>query len=374
MKRNIWYILSMDTPLFPSQTEKHNAMISYCFLAVFMLISRQEQFTGKFVRSHARYATILHIAFLILIIALSQSQSFSSVIIYDFTWVHGVLFILFFVLLALLGNGIYKALRWEKPRISLSEFTLKHFEKEFTDEVAVSEDEKTSIILSHIPFLGIYLAAKYGWKLAQGEKFGTWFCIAAVIAALIDPSLTLLITMILAAMFWIVYQAVWSASTSTIHLIGNRLWGWRDAHIYIKSLSLYTRELFKQNQKMPSWVEIEEKTSNTYTEYRTGVNPLMYIPILNVVLTRKVWKNTDTRMHAIQWITITVLFIYGIFWGGNAITVLSALAGFWWYIQSSYNKDCNIPFIREGADISRELAQLWKKRSKPEQVHLTTNK
>jgi len=374
MKRNIWYILSMDTPLFPSQTEKHNAMISYCFLAVFMLISRQEQFTGKFVRSHARYATILHIAFLILIIALSQSQSFSSVIIYDFTWIHAVLFVLFFVLLGLLGNGIYKALRWEKPRISLSEFTLKNFEKEFTDEVAVSEDEKTTIILSHIPFLGIYLAAKYGWKLTQGEKFGTWFCIAAALATFIDPSLTLLITMILAAMFWIVYQAVGTASTSTVHLIGNRLWGWRDAHIYIKSLVTYTRELFKQNQKMPSWHEIEEKTNSAYTEYKIPVNPLIYVPILNIVFMRKVWQGTGTRIHAIQWLIITILFIYGIFWGGNAITVLSALAGFWWYIQSTYNKDCNIPLIRQWADMSIALAQLWKKRSKPEQVHLTTNK
>lgn len=54
----------MDTPVFPTITEKHNAMISYCFLAPFMLISKQEQFTGKFVRSHARYATMLHLAFL----------------------------------------------------------------------------------------------------------------------------------------------------------------------------------------------------------------------------------------------------------------------------------------------------------------------
>ncbi len=364
----------MDTPLFPSQTEKHNAMISYCFLAVFMLISRQEQFTGKFVRSHARYATILHIAFLLLIIALTQTQSFASVIIYDFTWVHGVLFVLFFALLGLLWNGIYSALQWKKPRISLSEFTLKNFEKEFTDEVTVSRDEKTSIILSHIPFLGIYLSAKYGWQLAQGEKFGTWFCIAAAIAAILDPSLTLLIMMILAAMFWIVYQAVWSASTSTVHLIGNKLWGWRDVHISIKTLILYTQELFRHNEKMPSWDEIEGKTSSTYAPYSTEVSPLIYIPVINIVLVSKIWKNPTTRIHTLQWIIITILFLYGIFWGGNAITVLSTLAGFWWYVQSKYHKDCNIPLIREWIDTWIMLSKIWKNRSKPEQIHLPTNK
>lgn len=86
----------------PSLTEKHNAMISYCFMAPFMLLSRQEQFTSRFVRSHARYAMLLHIGFLALIIALIRSRNFSTVILYDMTWVHAVLFVLFSSLLVLL--------------------------------------------------------------------------------------------------------------------------------------------------------------------------------------------------------------------------------------------------------------------------------
>jgi hypothetical protein len=73
---------------------------------------------------------------------------------------------------------------------------LKGLEKGFTTEVAVSEDEKTSIILSHIPFLGTYLSAKYGGKLQQGEKFGIWLSIASILATFLDSSLTLLITII----------------------------------------------------------------------------------------------------------------------------------------------------------------------------------
>lgn len=101
----------METPLLPSSTEKHNAMISYCFLAPFMLLSKQEQFSSQFVRSHARYATILHIGFIILIISLIRSRNFASVIIYDLTWVHVILSILFFGLLFLLGSGVYSALK-----------------------------------------------------------------------------------------------------------------------------------------------------------------------------------------------------------------------------------------------------------------------
>lgn len=103
MERKIWYIESMDTTIQTlSSTEKHNAMISYCFLAPFMLMSREERFKSDFIRSHARYATLLHIGFLILIVSFVRSRNFSSTILYDMTWVHGVLFVLFFVLLFLL--------------------------------------------------------------------------------------------------------------------------------------------------------------------------------------------------------------------------------------------------------------------------------
>lgn len=95
----------------PNLTEKRNAMISYCFLAPLMLLSRQEQFRSDFVRSHARYATLIHIGFLILIVAFVRSRNFSSTIIYDTTWVHGLLFVLFFILLFLLGSGLNSALK-----------------------------------------------------------------------------------------------------------------------------------------------------------------------------------------------------------------------------------------------------------------------
>ncbi|MBP6920964.1 hypothetical protein KBB89_00235 [Candidatus Gracilibacteria bacterium] len=365
----------MDTPLFPSQTEKHNAMISYCFLAIFMLISRQEQFTGKFVRSHARYATILHIGFLLLIITLAQTQSFSSVIIYDFTWIHAVLFILFFGLLALLGNGIYKALKGEKPRISLSEFTLKNFEKEFTDEISISKDEQTPIILSHIPFLGIYLAAKYGGKLSQGEKFGTWVWITGVVSVFIDPSLTLLIAIILSTMFWIVYQAVGSANTGTVNLLGNHLWSGRDVQISLQNCIDYAREIYKHEQKIPSWTEIEEKNRGKSFEYKKdGFSPFLYIPLVNIAIIIKIWKNNEYRVHMMQGVFITVLFLWGILSGTTAFTMLILIAAFWSYTQAIHKRDTHIPIIGKFSELVLGGIKFWKDRSKSEKIHLPTNK
>lgn len=362
----------MDTP-YVSLTEKHNAMISYCFLAPFMLISQQSQFKNTFVRSHARYASVLHLAFIFLIITLIRSRNFSTVIIYDLTWVHGVLFVLFFGLLLLLGNGIFSALKWLKPRISLAEFSFKSLEKELTTEVAVSEDEKTPIILSHIPFLGTYLSAKYGGKLYQGEKFGIWLTISWILGALIDPSLTLLITIIVWAIFWIVYQAVGTANTSTVHLIGDRMLGGRDIHVYLRSITTYTGKMFQNGQKIPSWTEIYESTRNSYSgELKNNSSPLIYIPLVNIPFIIKERNKADIQIHVLQGSIITMGFVYALIAWSTSIWILFTLAGFWGYVQSMYNKNCSIPLLEETANMILFLLKWREEKSKLKEIHITT--
>ncbi len=99
-----------------SPTDKHNATISYCFLAVFMLISRQERYRNPFLRAHARYASLLHLGFLFLLIFLIYTRSLGSFVLFDaanfkFSLVNSILFVLFFVLLILTILGISRALR-----------------------------------------------------------------------------------------------------------------------------------------------------------------------------------------------------------------------------------------------------------------------
>jgi hypothetical protein len=85
--------------------------------------------------------------------------------------------------------------------------------------MAVTEEEKTLVILSHIPFLGIYLSAKYGGKISVGEKFSNWLSIALLFAIIIDPSLTLFIIIVVLTIFWLVYQSIGTEKNSLVHLI-----------------------------------------------------------------------------------------------------------------------------------------------------------
>ena len=274
----------MDTTIQPlSPTEKHNAMISYCFLAPFMLLSREERFRSDFVRSHARYATLIHIGFLILIVSFVRSRNFSSTILYDLTWVNGVLFVLFFMLLFLLGKGIYSALRGEKPRIALNSFSIKSLEKEFSTEITVSIEEKSPLILSHIPFFGIYLSAKYGGKMAEGEKFGNWLCIALTLSIIVDPSMTLFVIMILLVTFWLVYQGIGTEKDTTVHLLGDKFWTGTQVHLYTQSTIRYISALFKHDKTMPSFTKIsEEIKANPLNTVQENGSPIFYLPVLNI--------------------------------------------------------------------------------------------
>jgi hypothetical protein len=65
-----------DTPLETSHDERQNAVISYCFLGIFVLASRQGRFQTDFINSHARVASIIQFLFLCLVFMTIRSGNF----------------------------------------------------------------------------------------------------------------------------------------------------------------------------------------------------------------------------------------------------------------------------------------------------------
>jgi len=357
----------------PSVTEKHNAMISYCFLALFMLFSPREEFKNTFVRSHSRYAALIHLWFLLVIIFLVYSRNFSSVIIYDFSWMHAGLFIIFFWLLVLLWNGLYSAFMWEKPRMNMTSLSLKNLEKEFSKEVTVSEEEKTLILLSHIPFFGIYLSAKYGGKTEDGEKFGTWLFIALMVAMTIDRSLVIFIMLLIVAIFWLVYQSIGDGKTGKIHLLGDRLLGGREVHLILKSLLRYIRDIFNHTS-IPSFGKIYEDYKSLYeNKKREKCSPFLFIPLINILFIIRLWKKTEFKFTLIQGILISIISIYAVITGGMMLGMLSIMAWFWWYTQSIFDKNTDIPVLSECSEIFIKIIEWKKNKSISEQTHFPTH-
>jgi hypothetical protein len=65
-----------DIPIETSHEERQNAVISYCFLGIFILLSRQARFQSDFINSHARVASVIQFLFLCLVALTIRSGNF----------------------------------------------------------------------------------------------------------------------------------------------------------------------------------------------------------------------------------------------------------------------------------------------------------
>jgi len=208
----------------------------------------------------------------------------------------------------------------------MTSLSLRGLEKEFSKEVIVSEEEKTLILLSHIPFFGIYLSAKYGGKTEDGEKFGTWLLIALMIAISIDPSLVICIMLLVMAIFWLVYQSIGDGKTGKIHLLGDRLLSANDIHIIIKSLLHYVKDIFNHNS-IPSYRKIHEEYKSMYENKKTEkCSPFLFIPLINIFFLIRLRKQQQLKYILIQGMLISLISIYSIVTGNMVLGMISILA------------------------------------------------
>lgn len=355
-----------ETPLTP--TERHNAVISYCFMAPFMLLSRDERFWGSFVRSHARYATLLEVLFLILIITLVRSRNFSSIIIFGASWVHISLFICFFVLLVFLIMGIYNALRGHKPKIGIQEFSWSSLKNIGT--IHTDEDEKTPLVLSHIPFLGTYLSYKYWDFLLAGEKFGNWVFIIAAILLWIDPSFTLFIAWLSLATFWIVYQGILNLSGDAITLIWDKLPSKARCHILLRSVLVYIKLLVGHSKTLPQWASIVDDQTQEYEKFALEENIKSTLPIINIptiIHSFKTFPLTQNICDATVMNIVTIMIL----WSGNISLIMVLALAIWssyWSIKR--HKNSSMPVIAELGYLLFKAIEWVKKKNVTRELHI----
>ncbi len=356
--------------------ERNTATISYCFLAPFMLLSRQEQFRSLFVRKHAQYATILHAGFIVLIFFFIRSSNFSSTLLFDFSWVHIFFLVLFSILLFLLWRGMYAAFSGKLPRISFKTLKIQNIEKNMSSEVAVTTSEKIPLILTHIPFIGNYFSAKYDQEnFTQAEKFGNWLTILLVISLFIDPSRILFAICIILAVGWLVYEAVSSSQKETMTLIGKKLLSWKEVHILLKTTLLYLSHLFKKDNVLKEWNDFYKKSSETYAlPPKNPHSAFLSLPVINMIPVFTSYKDTQKTFILIQNILITAFAILIFFLGWLPWILLLILLISWTFFRQLFQRNIDIPVFREITDVIIQWTEWKKTKSKIVETHLTFDK
>lgn len=355
-----------------SRYEKQNAMISYCFLWIFILFSKQERFASIFVKSHARIATLIQFLFLLLVVAMIKTGHLWSMLIFDFSLSNIFFFIGFAILLAALFAGGVSCLLGKMPSLQLSSFSPKELTRHIMPTNITSAD-KIPAILCHIPLIGNYIASKYGTHFESGERFGTWSIVVSCILLLIDPSMTFAIILWCLIGVWIVYQSISLAIDDCMIFVGKYLPTSTEIHIFVITLWHYTQALFLHTRGTPpNWHDISTTVKNTYHPNPSNTTLPIYLslPLINIYPLFLYRNKDEMRIEIIQWWIITLLFIVGSVLLRYDILFVVLYMSYIWFLSIRFCKYLSIPILAEISYLVSKCILWFKKISKKDTINL----
>lgn len=353
IKEEIWYHRYMpDTQIETSHYERQNAVISYCFLGIFILMSRQERFQSSFVRSHARIASVIHLFFLILVIATIYSKNFGSMLIFDFSLSNMAYFVGFGILFLSLCLWIVRSLQGKLPSIQMNALSLKEIARHVTP-TGVETIEKIPMALSHVPLVGNLIAAKYGISFYSWERFATWSLLMGVFLLWIDPSMTMMIIWLTMVSIWIIYQSISLAIDDSISLVGDYLPESKTVHIFILTFFTYTKYLISHTHgSLPHWWDISTQITESYTvEKKEKVGEILAFPLVNLAYIIKNIHTVPIREEIVQWCLITLLFISSIYFLSPSMIFFVLFISYTGFLSLRYQWVLAIPGIKELAGL-----------------------
>lgn len=237
------------------------------------------------------------------------------------------------------------------------------------EKAHVGDDQKTPLLASHIPFLGTYLSYKYGNFLNSGEKFGNWAFILAALLMWVDPSLTLVIGWVILATFWVVYQSVIVASGGDIQLVGAKLPGSGQCHIFLRSVLSYTKHLISHKETLPHWATIQTEESQKYESRIFNDNRKLAIPIINIPLVIRTLAKEPLSEDILSALLVNTLVIFALlFWYTPTVMVISlALWGCYWHEKES------MPVVSEISTVILKIIHAIKNKSVSEKIHISSH-
>ncbi|MFA6080670.1 MAG: hypothetical protein WC753_04325 [Candidatus Gracilibacteria bacterium] len=347
-----------------SRYERQNAVISYCFLGIFILLSRQERFQSHFINSHARVATLIQFLFLCLIAITIYSGHFTSMLVFDVSLSNIAYFISFGLLLASLATGIIGALLGKMPHIHIKSLSLRELGNHMVPKT-VDSVEKIPMILSHIPLIGNYISSKYGNTFASGERFATWSIIASIFLIWISPSMILPIIFWSLMSLWIIYQSISLAIDNHILLLGDYLPRAEQVHIFLITLGIYTKGLLLHDHNaLPNWTAIYLSIEKTYHRNTEQNIPERFpIPLVNIYSLLKNYKNTALQPEIIQGYSITIIFLVSILRQEYTLTFLTLFIGYVGFLSLRFGRYLDIPLLGEIAVFLQKIFVWAEKKS-----------
>lgn len=333
-----------------------NAQSAYfmIFISLMFLFNKHDSnINNDFVKSHTKTAFFIHLLFLIIYIVFIHYWLLSnfSILWYNLNFIlASILFILSFSLLLL---GIYNAHIWNRFKIWSVIKSWEKWDIFNIKKVKIWEKDKTTFILSFIPFIWYIIYTRYpSNELVKNiAKFN--LSVSLFITVLfISWYSNLAILLILVYIVFIVFFSIMLVFNDEIIVLNLYfIPTFEEVERYIDVSSKYIRNYFKKwaftllnklvddekNRDMrQSKLDLEEL--NSKNEISLSKN-LIYLPIFNFVFL--FFLNSKYKFHIINWFYISLLFIvsWWVFWFRNDYQVLLIFPIFYWiwYVQNRLN-------------------------------------
>jgi len=363
-----------------------NALATYflVFISWFFLFNKTNKYiNNKFVTSHVKSSSIIHLWFLISYIVFIHYSLFASISFYGFWLNHIIAKWLFVWLLLLLIIWMYKAhnkkyfITWEIISIVNKKQLI-----DVNNDSKFDEKDKLTTLIAYIPLFGFYNYAKYKNSILIKNITKLNLIITTILIALYISwsynlsNLILLFYSIFVVFIWInlfVQNSLINVNFSKLPTI-NKL------NLLIKTTVSYLKNYYKNNPEFEDFNKILiSKTNNYKLENQKNEqelkklkdtklpNLLIYIPFINLIFIFS--RKTAQKNHISNWLIITlilsVILIFDKFnyYNTNIYILFIIPIIYWiWYMQTRLSY--KMPFIYELHKFLNNIFRIFLFRSK----------
>jgi len=369
------------------QKSINNAISAYLMLFIswlFIFNKKNDYINNDFVKSHTKIAFLIHLSFLInylIFISYSFLKNIQIPFInYNLNYI--LANIIFTILFIMLLYWMYKASKRETLKIS-EILNIWKVEKiiDINWDWILDEKDKLTLILSYIPFI---------WYITQAEhykeknikniiKLNLYFSIILSLIYISDNKNIVLL-------FWLFY--IIFAVFSSINIVAREkiislnlefIFSPTEIVIYFKAFLKYLYNYFRKKDfidlsnisKIYLEKDKENETNNNellkklpYTKLN---NLLIYIPFINLITI--FFRQSNKKIHIINWVMITIFFIIFIIldyynYISNSSYILLIFPIFFWYWYINTRPSYKIPIIYDLFEILNYIKNIFIKTKK----------
>ena len=365
-----WNILKVNYKIMINQEldlkKVHaNAVSSYLLLLIssaFLLNKDDPYLNNDFVKSHTKVAFLIHLAILTTAIVFLFIWTWINIYFLGYSFDQIIAISLFFILSWLLIIWITKAHSWKEFKIwdSIEIYKNKWFFK-INDEWKIDENEKLSIILSKIPFLWFFVYPKnIKNKIIENNTKLNLIVTLILLLLYIFWNVNLANLLLLFYIIYIVFSWInLFVQDKLINIDMSKIPSISESIIYLKTIFQYLSNYFSSKKEFHSFSKILEEKKlkekqqkdilsekiNKLSEFKLP-KIIIYIPILNFISLFN--YNTKQKIHIINWIWLSILFIitWLIYWINNSIQLLLLLPlSFGLAFLIAWDNTYKIPFL-----------------------------